>query len=60
VSICLRVLALVTAYGLLDSAVHRLTVAAIVNRWIEDDLRWDLLPVVACGVQAMPEAESGL
>ncbi len=47
VSTYLEVLDLATANGLLDPAVHDLTVDAIVNRWTEDDPRWDLLPQAA-------------
>ena len=47
VSTYLQVLDLATANGLLDPAVHELSVDAIVNRWTEDDPRWDLLPAAA-------------
>ena len=47
VSTYLQVLALATANGLLDPAVHELTVDAIMNRWTENDPRWDLLPMAA-------------
>jgi orotate phosphoribosyltransferase len=47
VSTYLQVLALATANGLLDPAVHELTVDAIMNRWTENDKRWDLLPMAA-------------
>jgi orotate phosphoribosyltransferase len=43
----LQVLDLASANGVLDPAVHELSVDAIVNRWTEDDPRWDLLPVAA-------------
>jgi orotate phosphoribosyltransferase len=43
VSTYLQVLELATLEGLLDPAVHELSVDAIVNRWAEDDPRWDLL-----------------
>jgi orotate phosphoribosyltransferase len=43
----LEVLRLATANGLLDPAVHELSVDAIVNRWTENDPRWDLLPAAA-------------
>jgi orotate phosphoribosyltransferase len=49
VSTYLQVLDLATAKGLLDPALKRLTVDAIVNRWTDDDPRWDLLPVMADG-----------
>jgi orotate phosphoribosyltransferase len=47
VSTYLQVLDLATAGGLLDSAVHDLTVDALVNHWSDDDPRWDLLPMAA-------------
>jgi orotate phosphoribosyltransferase len=47
VSTYLEVLELATANGLLDPAVHRLSVDALVNRWTGDDPRWDLLPAAA-------------
>jgi orotate phosphoribosyltransferase len=47
VSTYLQVLDLATANGLLDATVHELTVDAVVNRWTDDDPRWDLLPVAA-------------
>jgi orotate phosphoribosyltransferase len=47
VSTYLQVLHLATANGLLGSDVHKLSVDAIVNRWTEDDPRWDLLPAAA-------------
>jgi len=47
VSTYLQVLDLAAANGLLDVAVHRLSVDAIMNRWAEDDRRWDLLPMAA-------------
>jgi orotate phosphoribosyltransferase len=47
VSTYLQVLADATANGLLDPAIHTLSVDAIVNRWAEDDPRWDLLPETA-------------
>jgi orotate phosphoribosyltransferase len=47
VSTYLKVLDLATAGGLLDSAVHDLTVDALVNHWRDDDPRWDLLPMAA-------------
>jgi orotate phosphoribosyltransferase len=43
----LQVLELATSNGLLDAAVHVLSVDAIVNRWTEDDPRWDRLPMAA-------------
>jgi orotate phosphoribosyltransferase len=47
VSTYLQVLDLAAAHGLLDPAVHDLSVDAIVNHWTEDDPRWDLLPAAA-------------
>ena len=47
VSTYLEVLRLAAANGVLDPAVHELSVDAIVNRWTEDDPRWDLLPIAA-------------
>ena len=47
VSTYLELLRLAAANGVLDPAVHELSVDAIVNRWTEDDPRWDLLPVAA-------------
>jgi orotate phosphoribosyltransferase len=43
----LQTLDLAMADGILDSAVHALSVDAIVNHWTADDPRWDLLPVAA-------------
>jgi orotate phosphoribosyltransferase len=47
VSTYLEVLSLAAANGVLDPAVHELTVDALVNRWTENDPRWDLLPLAA-------------
>jgi orotate phosphoribosyltransferase len=47
VSTYLEILTLATANGLLDPAVHDLTVDALVNHWTEDDPRWHLLPAAA-------------
>jgi orotate phosphoribosyltransferase len=47
VSTYLEVLDLAKANGLLDPVVHELSVDAVVNRWTEDDPRWDLLPAAA-------------
>jgi orotate phosphoribosyltransferase len=47
VSTYLEVLDLAAAGGLLDDTVRELSVDALVNRWSEDDPRWDLLPVAA-------------
>jgi orotate phosphoribosyltransferase len=44
VSSYLEVLDLATDAGLIDPALHELSVDAIVNRWAEDDPRWSLLP----------------
>lgn len=54
VSTYLQVLDLATAGGLLDPALHNLTVDAIMNRWSDDDPRWDLLPVTGEGPLAVP------
>jgi orotate phosphoribosyltransferase len=43
----LEVLDLAAATGILDPTVHELSVDAIVNRWTEDDPRWELLPMAA-------------
>jgi len=47
VSTYLQVLDRAAAGGLLDPAVHALTVDATVNHWTDDDPRWDLIPVAA-------------
>jgi hypothetical protein len=47
-----------TASGLLDPALHKLTVDAIVNRWTDDDARWDLLPVTGDGSLTVPLREA--
>jgi orotate phosphoribosyltransferase len=47
VSTYFEVLSLATAHGLLDPAVHELSVDALVNHWTDDDPRWELLPVAA-------------
>jgi orotate phosphoribosyltransferase len=54
VSTYLEVLDLAEANGLLESTLHKLTVDAIVNRWSDDDPRWDVLPVTADGQLALP------
>jgi orotate phosphoribosyltransferase len=58
VSTYLQVLDLATANGLLDPALHKLTVDAIVNRWTDDDSRWDLLPVTDDGSLTVPLREA--
>ncbi|MBV9195471.1 MAG: hypothetical protein JO168_15115 [Solirubrobacterales bacterium] len=58
VSTYLQVLELATANGLLDPALHALAVDAIVNRWSDDDPRWDLLPVTAHGPSTVPLREA--
>jgi orotate phosphoribosyltransferase len=58
VSTYLQVLDLAMADGLLDAALHELTVDAIVNRWTDDDPRWDLLPVTADGPLTLPLREA--
>jgi orotate phosphoribosyltransferase len=47
VSTYLQVLDLAEGNGLLDPAVHSLTVDALLNHWSQDDPRWDLLPLAA-------------
>jgi orotate phosphoribosyltransferase len=47
VSTYLEVLDLAAANGILDPAVHALSVDAIVNHWTDEDPRWDLLPATA-------------
>jgi len=47
VSTYLQVLELAAASGVLDPAVHDLSVDAILNHWTEEDPRWDLLLVAA-------------
>jgi orotate phosphoribosyltransferase len=47
VSTYLQVLDLAAANGILDPAVHDVSVDAIVNHWTAEDPRWDLLPVAA-------------
>src|SRR3954471_21213319 len=47
VSTYLEVLSLASAHGVLDPSVHELSVDALVNRWTDDDPRWELLPVAA-------------
>ena len=47
VSTYLEVLALAADNGVLDPAVHALSVDALVHRWTKDDPRWNLLPVAA-------------
>ena len=47
VSTYLEVLERATANGLLHPTVHELSVDALVNRWTDDDPRWDLLPAAA-------------
>ena len=47
VSTYLQVLTLAAANGVLDPTVHELSVDAIVNRWTDDDPRWDLLAEAA-------------
>ena len=58
VSTYLQVLNLATTNGLLDAALHELTVDAIVNRWTDDDPRWDLLPVTDDGPLSLPLREA--
>jgi len=39
----LHLLDLAAAGGILDATVHQLSIDALVNRWAEDDPRWDVL-----------------
>jgi orotate phosphoribosyltransferase len=43
VSTYLHVLDLAADHGILAPVVHELSVSAIVNRWPEDDPRWEAL-----------------
>jgi len=43
----LQALELAARNGVLDPAVHELTVDAVVNHWTDNDPRWDLLPMAA-------------
>jgi hypothetical protein len=54
----LQVLDLAAANGLLEPTLHKLTIDAIVNRWTDDDPRWDVLPVTADGQLALPLREA--
>jgi orotate phosphoribosyltransferase len=47
VSTYLQVLSDAAADGVLDPAVHALSVDAIINRWTDEDPRWALLPAAA-------------
>ena len=47
VSTYLEVLDAAEAHGLLDHNVHELSVDALMNRWSDNDPRWDLLPAAA-------------
>jgi orotate phosphoribosyltransferase len=58
VSTYLHVLDLAMANGLLDPTLHKLTVDAMVNRWSDDDPRWDLLPPTADGPSTVPLREA--
>lgn len=58
VSTYLQVLDLAAANGLLEPTLKKLTVDAIVNRWSDDDPRWDDLPVTADGQLALPLREA--
>jgi orotate phosphoribosyltransferase len=58
VSTYLRVLDDAMNNGLLDVALHELTVDAIVNHWADDDPRWDLLPVTDQGPLSLPLREA--
>jgi orotate phosphoribosyltransferase len=50
----LHVLDLAAANGLLEPTLYKLTVDAMVNRWSDDDPRWNLLPVTADGPSTIP------
>jgi orotate phosphoribosyltransferase len=54
----LQVLELAAADGLLDPTLYKLTVDAMVNRWTDDDPRWDLMPVTAEGPLSLPLREA--
>ena len=41
-----------------SSDLHTLTVDAIMNRWTDDDPRWDQLPVTQDGPLALPLREA--
>ena len=43
----MKILALATANGLIDPAIHELIVDAIVNRWADDDPRWACYDIAA-------------
>jgi len=58
VSTYLRVLEDAMSNGLLDAALHELTVDAIVHHWTDDDPRWDLLPVTDQGPLSLPLREA--
>ena len=58
VSTYLQVLDDAMTNGLLDAALHTLTVDAIVNHWADDDPRWDLLPVTDQGPLSLPLREA--
>jgi orotate phosphoribosyltransferase len=58
VSTYLQVLDLAMANGLLDPTLHKLTVDAMVNRWSDDDPRWNLMPVTADGPLTLPLREA--
>ena len=47
VSTYLEVLSHAAANGILDPALHELSVDALVNHWTDDDPRWELLPAAA-------------
>lgn len=54
VGTCLQVLEPPTAGSVLDPALKKLTVDAIVNQRTDGDPRWDLLPVTASGPLTVP------
>ena len=43
VSTYLHVLDIAAAHGILAADVHQLSIDALVNRWAEDDPRWEVL-----------------
>jgi orotate phosphoribosyltransferase len=58
VSTYLQALDLATGNGLLDPPLHKLTVDAMVNRWSDDDPRWNLMPVTGDGALSVPLREA--
>jgi orotate phosphoribosyltransferase len=63
VSTYMQVLDLASRHGLLDPSVHELSVEALMNRWTNDDPRWDLFPrprEASAQRQARAEPDGGL